>query len=812
MLAAIKEGGRYFQKELTPQLKQALEPLFHLVRVRVAGQIHNQNLATWIMLRYFSEAVLARSRELGSHTFTGIKELIAHQAEELVGEELWYRLDGRVQHLLFDEFQDTSPNEWALIEPLVREVLSGTGERSFFLVGDVKQAIYGWRGGVAALFDAVLESWPQLQLEDRSLSFRSSSVVLDFVNQLFGSLESNQSLAEWGQALGEWQRGFSDHSAARVGLPGYVEVSLVDQQDGSAEFEEGEGEEESTSVEVPGFYRRLARQISEILAGNPALTVGILLRTNRDVVESVQWLRQLNIIASQEGGVPLSSSPAVAYLLALLTLIDHPADLVAAEQLKLFPAIQAALEGVLPLSEPISLRRTLQLEGLVGFVRLFIQGIGPLLSVTERRQLFEVGKLAESYQRRGALVRTVEFVSFVRGRKVELIEHSSVRVMTVHQSKGLEFDAVFLPQLGSKVIGGRAPVTIGSGSGVLSPQDRLSVCPDQSVRALLPELEELHRGYQERNLVEQLNLLYVALTRARQGLYLYIPDSQSGEGRTSVTFGDLIRAALGAETQPDDSGALFASGDREWFRAPKDSDKGGDSLLSVKNGRRREYLDLSAGSSRVRSRINPSANGRGRGAPGFLKEFGEVSANGNVRALKQRLGTFLHRVLATVTWYDENVIERGCSQVDYDLLSGLGLSPSDCLALLKGAELRKLLSLERYDQRIGSMIQVYNELSFNLLDGDRLISGQIDRLVLWGEVGKPPTGCEVIDFKSDFEATEDELTEQESVRRNNLHRNNLHWPQLDLYRQAAAQLTGLPVNQVAGVLMLLGRDRILLDR
>ena len=66
-----------------------------------------------------------------------------------------YRLDARVAHLLLDEFQDTSPPQWRVLRPFARQVVDGGRRQSFFCVGDVKQAIYGWRGGVAEIFEAI---------------------------------------------------------------------------------------------------------------------------------------------------------------------------------------------------------------------------------------------------------------------------------------------------------------------------------------------------------------------------------------------------------------------------------------------------------------------------------------------------------------------------------------------------------------------------------------------------------------------------------------------------------------------------------
>ena len=85
-----------------------------------------------------------------------------------------YRLDAHVAHLLLDEFQDTSALQWRVLRPFAQRVGARDGGRSFFCVGDVKQAIYGWRGGVAEIFEALEEDLGRLTRKE----LHKSSAVL----------------------------------------------------------------------------------------------------------------------------------------------------------------------------------------------------------------------------------------------------------------------------------------------------------------------------------------------------------------------------------------------------------------------------------------------------------------------------------------------------------------------------------------------------------------------------------------------------------------------------------------------------------
>jgi len=102
-------------------------------------------------------------------------------------EFLYFRLDGKIDHILIDEFQDTSISQYKILEPLIEEVNSGVGVKefkSFFYVGDTKQSIYRFRGGVKELFYYVKELF-DVKVEQLNTNYRSTKRVVDFVNETF---------------------------------------------------------------------------------------------------------------------------------------------------------------------------------------------------------------------------------------------------------------------------------------------------------------------------------------------------------------------------------------------------------------------------------------------------------------------------------------------------------------------------------------------------------------------------------------------------------------------------------------------------
>ena len=118
------------------------------------------------------------------------------QGKKINSDFLYFRLDSKINHILMDEFQDTSVTQWEIFEPIVDEIASGYGRRdfrSFFYVGDVKQAIYRFRGGKKELFNEVAKKYKPfgLEVEPLDVNYRSAKNIVDFVNTQFSLQEKN---------------------------------------------------------------------------------------------------------------------------------------------------------------------------------------------------------------------------------------------------------------------------------------------------------------------------------------------------------------------------------------------------------------------------------------------------------------------------------------------------------------------------------------------------------------------------------------------------------------------------------------------
>jgi ATP-dependent exoDNAse (exonuclease V) beta subunit len=220
--AALLEGrSEYLRKPLPPALVALREPLLRCARVRLGTQLHRRIAALGRFLPEYDRRLARILREEAVYHFDDLAHALIRDGGLARRDELFYRLDARIRHVLLDEFQDTSNAQWVALEPLVGEILAAPGEgRAVFIVGDPKQSIFGWRGGEPRLLDAIAARYG---LEPVSIAenHRSSQVVLDTVNRVFEGVAANPVLEQDSQAAARWAEAFTPHGARKT-LAGYV--------------------------------------------------------------------------------------------------------------------------------------------------------------------------------------------------------------------------------------------------------------------------------------------------------------------------------------------------------------------------------------------------------------------------------------------------------------------------------------------------------------------------------------------------------------------------------------------------------------
>ena len=820
----LRGNPRYSRTKLTPEMLSIFNRLLPHCQDFISKQIIHSNRSTSNLLEPFGKTLELSKDVTGSLRFEDVTERLQAFVTKWDTDHFSFRLDNQIRHLLLDEFQDTSPSQWNVLEPFAQKVVAETdGSRSFFCVGDMKQAIFGWRGGVAEIFDVVESTLPNLTAAPQLVkSYRSSQVVIDLVNDVFENVQKyscGDALID--EAVHSWPQWFSHHSTARDDLKGYVTLEMAPECDARAKSVEGRKDylrNQNLNKATVKRIRQLAREL-------PAdKTIGVLLRRNKEVTELISMLREVGVPASEEGGSLLTDSVAVELVLSAIQLADHPGDSLARFHLSHSPLAETF--GLEPESDANA--KANAAAARIGAAKLRKQliddGYGPVVESLARKLVDDSTKReTERLQQlvRAAYDRPVDvlkelrpgnFVEYIREEvKVSGQNSANVRVMTIHKSKGLEFDVVVLPyQLSSRGWAGQTPSVVVGRDSPTAPIDIASSYVGEDKRVLLPaDFQKLFEDDRQQSVSEAMCVLYVMLTRAVHAIHIIVshgakPDHKSPAGVlvSTLTDGDRVE------------GTLYERGDPKWYQtesvapAPSDAYQLETFYLPGKVQLKPASVSKKVSSQRGLPKILPS----------LVSEGDQVDLSqafqswGNLASLER--GRILHGCFERLNWADENLPTS--DQLESFLRS---LAPSvadfkpyidDFYRLLDLPKIKNLFSRRGYettymglamvdDDQIAiepSRVEVCTERRFAVATDSGFLQGVIDRMVLIFR-GDQLIGADIIDLKT------------ERLDSTQLHDHiNRHRPQLQAYRAATATFLRLPVERISTRLVFVDSGQI----
>lgn len=551
-------------------LEEAFDVLYQVARGEMLRLLKAQNEATGSLLQTYDYQIQSLKQTARALGFDDVAMRLADQFASLDERSLATRMDGAVDHLLLDEFQDTSPVQWQVLRPLAiacasADQKSSSGEtpvpRSFFCVGDTKQAIYGWRGGVAEIFDAVAKEVPGVEETSQNQSFRSSPVIMETVNAIFPRLprhpmatpadpsnKADKSVYE-ADAIRHFASRFPEHVTARSDLAGYARFATSRSCEGDADEKRQTCFEDAAAI------------CKSLVDAAPDKDVGVLTRTNQGVAEMIYLLQQLGVEVSQEGGNPLTDSAAVEVILSCFMMADHPGDGRWALHVSTTPLAQ--IDGL----GADQIRSMADHLGIAETVHWLASKLAPICDARDTMRLKQLTRLAIAYETNTA-PRLRDFVQLVRQKRIERPQAAPVRVMTVHQSKGLEFDSVVLPQLDSDLVRPSSkPITLSDSPGkppTGPPIGLTRYVSSKHWHFLDAKWQQAFGMATAASMTEALCLMYVAMTRARQSLFMVIPPARKRDYNIR-TAASLVYHALGCDadpTQPET--VLWESGNPNW--------------------------------------------------------------------------------------------------------------------------------------------------------------------------------------------------------------------------------------------------------
>ena len=187
---------RTFSKIYTPELDE----MFFTLKARLKryfDALEEYKIAELArFLKIYKECKISLNKRLNSLAFSDVTRLVYEllRGGETDAQMLYFRLDGRINHLLIDEFQDTNVAQYEIMRPLIEEIVAGYGQNglgSFFYVGDVKQSIYRFRGGKKELFGKLMRDFPQIKAQNLEVNYRSKKALVRFTNAVFADQIEN---------------------------------------------------------------------------------------------------------------------------------------------------------------------------------------------------------------------------------------------------------------------------------------------------------------------------------------------------------------------------------------------------------------------------------------------------------------------------------------------------------------------------------------------------------------------------------------------------------------------------------------------
>jgi len=540
----------------------------------------------------FEAAWQAGKKTLFVEEFSRTLETLFKEWAEAAFPYLYLKMSDLFRHFLFDEFQDTSTLQFAALAPLIDERLSRDNKATLFLVGDRKQAIYRWRGGNSELMEeeVLRRHVPQLGHIMGSGGFtgtlgenrRSRRDIVEFNND-FWNPETIPEIAAAGDLRKAIRENFKDSrqeipkDAEGEGKDGYVEVSFRLEAKDGPNAENGpavagpvdSGDEEGGDLTAAHLddIRNIIERL-HLRHGYAYSDIAVLVRKNVQVRDVVRRLGRISVPTFSDQSLMLGSNSRVEEIIAFLRFLDYPPDnlnffsfvvgaLFRKEAEARFPAEMKDFSESIFVGCPGPYYKLFQerfSETWKGLIDPFFQSVGFLppydlfCDFTRVFRVFEnfpddtpffltLGDTLHQAERDGGS--SIASFNLLWKKMTEELDTPSVtipenapgvRVLTMHQSKGLEFPAVIVP-VNDK--GGRS-----EGPLYWVPEGLFSI--DAGAAVSSPELKAIYEKENIRNTVDALNLLYVAFTRAKEALFVPVA-ARKAPKRAEAGDADLVK-------------------------------------------------------------------------------------------------------------------------------------------------------------------------------------------------------------------------------------------------------------------------------
>lgn len=541
------EGRRYSSK--TPQNQReaidriADQLLAILISVNAIAEKHAlyiaflRNITPLSLLNTVSNELGRIQKEQNLLSIAEFNAIIHREIQNQPAPFIYERLGEKYRHFFIDEFQDTSEMQWQNLIPLINNALAGQddfGQKgTLMIVGDPKQSIYRWRGGKAEQFIELGKegfnpfSNPDKKLTRLDTNWRSYSQVIEFNNDFFEFVSREFAHVDYKDLYEKQSR---QKTTAKAG--GYVNISFVPQPD---------PEDEDSPKKAELHLLATLETINKAKAsGFRHSEIAILTRKRDQGILIANKLTEHNIPLLSSETLQIATATEVRFIVNVLRYLKNSAD---AQAKALFlHYIGSRLQNRIAVHDFIADGMAHQNEQAFGS---WLEGFGFGISFTDirKKSLYEAVEtlISRFVPSNNAYVHY--FLDIVLERDIrnqagisdflaywDLNAHKfsipspegkdAVRIMTIHKSKGLEFPVVILPFAEEEY--GRKPkdkLWLASDDDVLE-LPKVLIDNSATVENFGESAAETYRQKKQEELLDNVNVLYVALTRAEEQLYV----------------------------------------------------------------------------------------------------------------------------------------------------------------------------------------------------------------------------------------------------------------------------------------------------
>ena len=515
VLYPILQFSEQHRPTLVKMYKSADLTMKHLNQLRLLGSIDKK-------VRTMNQEA---NRFLLSDTQTLLHSLIQDSDSPFIFEKIGTQLN----HVMIDEFQDTSTIQWKNFKVLLEETMSRE-DAGNLIVGDVKQSIYRWRSGDWRLLNNIESEFinpkKQLDIETLDTNYRSDRNVIDFNNAFFVEAAKQEyenlkeAMPEEAQQLLNAYADVEQKVPANKRAQGYVEIRLLKTQEDEDTADESTGKGKGERM-----MQLCLETVDKLVArGVPTNKIAILVRNNQTIQDIAEYfMNHSDYEMVSDEAFRLDASQAVQTLVTALHYLMHPNDDIARATLLKYALTYLDSEELV---NQLTCNRQEYLET-------------PLLDLTERLFTeFRLGEVEDMkaqsayvcafYDKLNAFLADnssdieaflQEWDANLHGKSIHCDGTDGIRLLTIHKSKGLEYDHVIMPYCDWQLEKSNTIWCMPQEE----PYNELPLVPvDFSAGQMKQSIYEPDYHHEHlQNMVDNLNLLYVAFTRAGHNLYVF---------------------------------------------------------------------------------------------------------------------------------------------------------------------------------------------------------------------------------------------------------------------------------------------------